>query len=84
MEPLCMQLMMDSTTLKNSGLEEIKNYLRLTDKEAEEFSKVTTVVEFEKVLESCGVKDRWKKEADKAIKHLEELTGKKFKSAFEK
>ena len=64
---------------ENTSFEVGKNYLRLTNEEAEIFNKVTKdKLIFKSTLENLGVLKRWEAEANEAIKLLEELKGDEF------
>ena len=64
---------------ENTSFEVGKNYLRLTNEEAETLSKVTKdKLIFKSTLENLGVLKRWEAEANEAIKLLEELNGDEF------
>lgn len=59
-----------------------KEHLRCTDADLAQIENMSprTAVEFSYTLEKLGFRARWKKEAQKAIHHLEKLTGQKFES----
>ncbi len=64
---------------ENTSFEVGKNYLRLTNEEAEALNKFTKdKLIFKATLENLGVVKRWEAEANEAIKLLEELTGNEF------
>ena len=64
---------------ENTSFEVAKNYLRLTNEEAEALNKFTKdKLIFKATLENLGVVKRWESEANEAIKLLEELTGNEF------
>lgn len=64
---------------ENTSFEVGKNYLRLTNEEAEALNKFTKdKLFFKATLENLGVVKRWESEANEAIKLLEELTGDEF------
>lgn len=71
--------------LRNSSKETAMNYIRCTE---EEYNVLIEQAEddlyFKYLIYSLGIVDRWKTEADQAIKQLEELTGKKWKPDFPK
>lgn len=69
----------------SNGLYHIENkapyaqsYLRLTDHEFYEAQNARTQIELALILEKHQVPARWKREADAAIKLLEEMTGETF------
>lgn len=64
--------------LKNSSIETVKNYLRITDKELNELQKAENSTHFAFIMESLQVPKRWEIEAKEAIKVLEDMTGKVF------
>lgn len=66
--------------LKNTSVKVAQKYLRATDAEIEILNKVNDKMYFTKLLFDFGIVARWEKEAKIAIKELEALTGKSFKS----
>lgn len=62
--------------LKSEGVEKCAEYLRITTDQAAQLSKEKDYFKYQ--LFALGIVDQWKKEADAAIRHLEELTGEKF------
>jgi hypothetical protein len=64
---------------QNSSFEVAKDYLRLTDAEAQHlFSGIDDKLYFAYLLENLGILGRWESEANEAIKILEGLTGNEF------
>jgi hypothetical protein len=64
---------------QNSSFEVAKDYLRLTDVEAQRlFSGIDDKLYFAYLLENLSILGRWESEANEAIKMLEGLTGNKF------
>lgn len=54
------------------------NYYRITPEQFAELSQSHSETHFALNLERLGIFDQWQKEANAAIEHLEQLTGKKF------
>ncbi len=63
-----------------SDLKTFKRYLRLTNEEAKELVTCESEVHLYMLLESKGIIKRWKMEAKKAIKWLENATNETFES----
>lgn len=59
----------------NTGRTVGKNYLRLTDEEADKLEYIKDKMYFTKLLFDMGVVERWNAEAKEAIKLLEKLSG---------
>lgn len=66
--------------LKHSGPDSCREYLRLTDSEIKVLATAGDETHFHYLLQTLGVPERWKVEADKIIFHLEQMTGEKFTS----
>ena len=64
--------------LKNDGKEVTMNQLRITEEEYKELAQAEDKEHFGYILNQLKVPARWKKEAKKAQKELEKLTGLKF------
>ncbi len=65
----------DPTT--NHKIEFCKHY-RVTPTQYEKLSKAETEIEYAMLLNNTGILSRWQKQADRAIKALEKLTGNEF------
>jgi hypothetical protein len=64
---------------QNSSFEVARDYLRLTDEEAQYFAaRLDDNLYFSYLLENLGILERWESEAYEAIKILEVLTGNEF------
>lgn len=67
--------------LKSEGVEKCAEYLRITPDQAAQLSKEKDYFKYQ--LFALGIVDQWRREADAAIRHLEELTGEKFVNPYE-
>ena len=67
--------------LRSKGVEKCAEYLRITPDQAVQLSKEKDYFKYQ--LFALGIVDQWRKEADAAIRHLEELTGEKFVNPYE-
>ena len=67
--------------LQSKGVEGCAEYLRISTELASQLSKEKDYFKYQ--LFTLGIVDQWKSEADAAIKHLEELTGKRFVNPYE-
>lgn len=67
--------------LQSKGVEECAEYLRISTELAAQLSKEKDYFKYQ--LFELGIVDQWKREAEEAIRHLEELTGKKFVNPYE-
>jgi hypothetical protein len=64
--------------LKNSGIDTAKNYLRLTEEEANIIAASEDKLHFTYLLHELEIPKRWNEEAKRAIALLQEWTGKTF------
>lgn len=64
--------------LKQTGIEVAREYMRCTSEEIEVLNQAEDKVYFQYLVESIGLPERWKSEADSAIKLLEDWTGETF------
>lgn len=67
--------------LQSKGVEACAEYLRISTELAAQLSKEKDYFKYQ--LFELGIVDQWKREAEAAIRHLEELTGKKFVNPYE-
>lgn len=67
--------------LKSEGVEKCAEYLRITTDQAAQLSKEKDYFKYQ--LFALGIVDQWRREAEAAIRHLEELTGEKFTNPYE-
>lgn len=65
--------------LQNSDKSVVMDYLRVSEEEYNILSTAKEELYFHFLIEKLNIPQRWEKEAQEAIKILEELTGKKFK-----
>jgi len=65
--------------LKEGKEKVAQEYIRATDEEFEKIKNSPDEKYFTKILFDLGIVDRWKNEAEEAIRRLEEMTGQKFK-----
>lgn len=71
--------------LENGKKKALMEHLRISEEECDKIAGMTVNKKhFSYLIQKMGLPERWKQEADNAIKMLEELTGKKFKSEAEK
>lgn len=67
--------------LQSEGVEKCAEYLRISTELAAQLSKEKDYFKYQ--LFELGIVDQWKREAEAAIRHLEELTGRKFENPYE-
>lgn len=67
--------------LKYEGVEKCAEYLRISADQAAQLSKEKDFFKYQ--LFALGIVGQWRREADAAICHLEELTGEKFVNPYE-
>lgn len=65
-------------TKKGELREQFCEYYRITEQQFDKLNKATSREEYADILQNTGILQQWKKQADKAIKLLEELTGDTF------
>lgn len=67
--------------LENGKKKVLMEHLRISEEECDKIAGMTVNMKhFSYLIQKMGLPERWKQEADNAIKMLEELTGKKFES----
>lgn len=66
--------------LRTEGVAKCAEYLRIDEKTASQLSKEEGYYKYQ--LFALGIVDKWQAEADKAIAHLEALTGEKFENPY--
>lgn len=67
--------------LKSEGVEKCAEYLRISADQAAQLSKEKDYFKYQ--LFALGIVDQWRREADAAIRHLEDLTGEAFVNPYE-
>lgn len=67
--------------LKSEGVDKCAEYLRITPDQAAQLSKEKDYFKYQ--LFALGIVEQWRREADAAIRHLEELTGNLFVNPYE-
>ena len=67
--------------LKSEGIRKCAEYLRISVDQAAQLSKEKDYFKYQ--LFALGIVDQWRREADAAIRHLEELTGENFVNPYE-
>lgn len=64
--------------LKETGIDVARKYLRVTEDEIKTLATAEDELYFTYLLNKLGIPARWEKEANKAIKMLEQMTGEHF------
>jgi hypothetical protein len=57
-----------------------RSHMRINKEETKQFQNAENKIHFYVLLENSGLLDKWKRQADQAIRQLEDYTGEKFKS----